>query len=335
MMLCLAVPAGAQEKIRVVADEAKFEAVTEALRGDRNKAAKAADQRKRVMVERLRPAMNLELAFIRRATKLTDAQRKAIAADAENKLMDLAGQHNNILNGRVVLQVNGAFVQQQGNGQRGDMQATIRQAARDCTDKHLNEQQLAKLKREWEYRDQAEKTALIDDILSQLDSQLRLSQQQYDELQATFESKWQHAVSIRFNSGQVFTVPAVPEELVLPLLTDSQKAVWKLANKSHSYTYFNQSRNFFDEPLWENAEELKAEAEARAAAEAEATAKAVAKGGDAIKAQLEAAAAADAIKRAQQAKAAQEQEAAFELRIEQLEQAAAAVAAEKQEQANQ
>ncbi len=343
ILLCTVCPAVAQEQAKAqfrqvgnALGEAMVVMVDEVV-GDAKKkaaAAEAAEKRKQQMVERMRPAMNLELAFIRRATELTDSQRKSIAADAENALQKLAGQHNNILNGRVVLQVNGAFVQQ-GNAQQGDMQTVIRQTARDTAEKHLSEAQVAELKIEWEHREQAEKTALIDDILSQLDGQLRLSQQQYDELKATFESKWQHAVSIRFNGGQVFTVPSVPEELLLPLLTENQKTVWELANKATSYTYFNQSQTFFDEPLWEDAAAVKAAAKVKAEAAAKAKAEADAKAADELKAQLEAAAQAEAVQRAKQAEAAQQQAAELADQQKQLEQAAQQAAADQQAKANQ
>jgi len=230
----------------------------------------AAQQAKNLqLVRQFQPILNLELAFLRRCCELTDAQRKAISKASDKVLQDIASEQINANNPRMLAQLRGQVIVQNRTNKRTDMNSLIRDGLQEVTKPYLTEEQRAAYRKELQYREEAEKQALVDDVLLQIDQQVRLSDVQFELVKDAFTEQWEAPAAGRFNGGQPFVLPAVPEELVLPYLNEAQKEVWKLCNKTSSYSFVRPNENFFKEEFWAEAktqDKQAVEAEAKRAA---------------------------------------------------------------------
>ncbi|MBY0587276.1 hypothetical protein K2X85_08885 [bacterium] len=120
---------------------------------------------------------------------------------------------------------------------------SIEKAADKAVEKHLSSEHLATYRLEITKRKEDFKRATILSMLSRIDSTLRLSGSQRADLQKVLEKEWKEAWLAWFSLHDYVanTVPAIPDRLIVPLLTPTQEKVWKSSSKLFvETTHFSQ-----------------------------------------------------------------------------------------------
>ncbi|QDS96441.1 hypothetical protein FF011L_52520 [Roseimaritima multifibrata] len=233
----------AKLKVAEAAKQAKADAKNNAIQANRNKA-----QRNQI-ISRLRPATDLELAFLRRCSQPTDEQRMVIAIDVTDMLEKLADEGNSAISQRgAFVQINGKVVENQ-DSQLGP-QVRLRNKIRAIAKKQLTEEQFAAYTKEFDLRSEADKQRLVDQILMRIDQFILLEEEQYDVIEKVLTNKIENVSSMRFNF-QPYVLPSIPDDWIVPHLSESQKKIWTLANKQTSYSSLQSSNTFFKEKFWE------------------------------------------------------------------------------------
>jgi hypothetical protein len=170
---------------------------------------------------RVRPLLRGEYQYLRTVCEPTVDQRKPIARAGLAALKDvtrkvLEGQ----LNRRVV---NGTIVYD-----TADPRALIQDALAAAAKESLTPEQFARYRQEVGARMEGLKRASVQNLVARLDRSLVLSADQREALAASLASQPGDAVWIGFATANIDVeyVPVMPDDRIVPVLSDAQKKVW-------------------------------------------------------------------------------------------------------------
>lgn len=181
-----------------------------------------------------RPLVRSELHLIVTACQPTREQRAAIARDGDRVFKDAVREFAltqfKIRNGRW-----------DGNTKQPDGQAKIREGFEASVKAHLSAEQAALYKKEAEARAAHFRSVTIRNLVSILDRELSLNNDQRAELVESlgqnYDPKWCDNLQFFLYDNNNF--PMIPDNLVVPFLDPSQKAAWAKKPKSNvSYSNF-------------------------------------------------------------------------------------------------
>jgi hypothetical protein len=104
---------------------------------------------------------------------------------------------------------------------------------------HVSPEKAAAYQKELDLRDAARRRVARLNLVAAVDKRLLLSAEQRDKLDELLEKNWQSSwnqLQILMQDGQYF--PPMPDEKILPLLTESQKSVWRAIQKGNVFWGF-------------------------------------------------------------------------------------------------
>ena len=161
-----------------------------------------------------------ELRFVRTVCQTTPEQQKSIQAAGEAVLKSTVKKF-------------GALQQKAGMGQVQqewpDPRKLISDAIAESVKKTLAAEQVERYEAELAKRVAARKRAALVNLVAKVDRELILTAEQRDQLSKALEADWKDAWAGQlevFLYGEDF-LPVVPDAVLLPVLTDKQKAIWK------------------------------------------------------------------------------------------------------------
>jgi hypothetical protein len=250
---------GEKEK-EVVKKRAVMKAV--ALQPARVLAAPAAmlDAQAAQYVQHFRPMFRVEYYFIRNCCDLTRDQRKQLALLVEKATRAAARN----------------FVEAQQKMMRGgwrpgmdypDPHKLMEEELSKSASSLLSPEQQTRLKQELEKRSTSRKQMFIDNIVSKLDQDLVLNTQQrgklVEALSANWKDAWGSSLDMLQNMENMF--PNIPDQVVAPILSENQKAVWRRIPKNQNvfWGFSFGGMMMQDDPL-DDPELVDAEKEAQA-----------------------------------------------------------------------
>lgn len=182
----------------------------------------------------LKPLINLELSFVKRVCDPTDEQMTAIVAAAKEAHEAMAnifadqrqanerlGIHREIFMGP--------------NNQRMNVNPfkRVREDVAKLLKPLVSEQQYANYTEEANSRDEYERTAAVDTLLEMLDAKLILSPEQQTQLQekmSTSDTLPDLHTLIVYSSNTQY-IPQLPDQLITPILSATQKQIWSSLNR--------------------------------------------------------------------------------------------------------
>jgi hypothetical protein len=217
-------------------------------------------------VQQFRPMVRTEYYFIRNVCELTKDQRKQVAREGE----------------RAVLAAARKFAEDQQKMMRGGWRPGMQQAdpqrlLEDVLSKSipplLIPDQAARYKDELEKRVASRKQVALDNLVAKLDQDLVLSPEQREKISSSLASHWDDAwcqsLQMLMNIENFF--PNIPDNLIVPYLTEHQKTAWQRIPRNQS-VFFGVAfggmadNDPLDDPeLAEARQEADAEAKAKAA----------------------------------------------------------------------
>jgi hypothetical protein len=173
-------------------------------------------------VQQFRPLFRAEYYFIRRVCDLTPDQRKRVAREGERAVKDAARKF--------------AELQQkmmQGGWRPGTQYPEPQRVLEEVLSKSvtgiLSPEQQARYKDELEKRAANRKQVALDNLVAKLDQDLVLSAEQRDKISESLSSHWNEAwcqsLNMLMNIEHFF--PNVPDNLVVPFLTENQQKSWR------------------------------------------------------------------------------------------------------------
>jgi len=155
-----------------------------------------------------------ELHFLRSVCQPTKEQYDKIAADGETVLKAAVRQYAEVMFGRMPAQ--------------SDARAPIASALAKLARQTLPPDQAARYQKELDERAAARKRVMLRTLLNAVDRVLFLSDEQRVQLgeilEANWHSTWNHSQWLMY-AGQYF--PSMPDAKILPILTETQKTVWR------------------------------------------------------------------------------------------------------------
>lgn len=224
------------------------------------------------LLQQYRPMLWAEYHLARIVCDLSPEQRKAIARDGEHVLQEAVSTPRENRRRVVVRDRNGVLtVVNHGENPEDVISLGLIKAVKD----HLRPEQAAKYQEELDKRTANRRRITIDNITAQIDESLVLSTSQRDKLRAALAANWEDdwcrsPESLLFNSQPL---PQIPDRLILPLLNEPQKSIWRGMNKYPRGNFrifgfmFNNMMNGGDSPEDEILREAReAETKAREAA---------------------------------------------------------------------
>jgi hypothetical protein len=130
----------------------------------------------------------------------------------------------------------------------------------------LSIEQQEKYRRERELRAAGRKQVFIDNFVAKLDAELVLTPQQRDKLAAALAANWNDSwgQSLEVLSNLENFFPNIPEQVIAPLLTEKQQAVWRRFPRNQGVFFGFSSMAIWDPDPLDDPELV----EARKAAEA-------------------------------------------------------------------
>jgi hypothetical protein len=196
----------------------------------------AQDARVQQYVQLLQPAMWRELDFVRQVCDLTPEQRPKIKTAADASVKEAAK----------------AMFQPQGARFPATASQKIHDGVYEALKKTLTAEQLKKYSAEDASRTDATKQATIDSTISQFDGALYFNPEQREKIARALDANWQRDwvqwLDMRRYGEQYF--PQVPEEHVVPHLTEEQKTVWNGLQRTTIYGWHNDGRRAADDAWW-------------------------------------------------------------------------------------
>jgi hypothetical protein len=170
----------------------------------------------------LMPQLQVELLFVKKICAPNTEQMRSIKKDLEKCLNDAA-------KGTIPASVD-------------LLPATLT----DCVAKHLSTEDAGRYRDEVEKRKVHEREGCVDTVITILDQQIGLSEEQRKSLVASFSANWKPAwsqlveMAVR-NGGNA--VPPLPDRLIVPFLNPEQSQVWqRLPKNDEADTAFNALR---------------------------------------------------------------------------------------------
>tara|TARA_R110002072_G_scaffold302999_1_gene491010 strand:+ start:36989 stop:38071 length:1083 start_codon:yes stop_codon:yes gene_type:complete len=166
-----------------------------------------------------------ELHFIRVVCQPTRQQYDALAADG--KLI-----RTKVLNKFATIQqdMNRGIQSSSDNDTRKPVSEDLLKSAK----RHLTVDQVAKYESELASRDEARKTFSVQATTARLDRKLVLNAEQRAQIARVLNENWKESwgsMQMIMYGGDSF--PNVPDSKILPLLTETQKKVWRTVNQQN------------------------------------------------------------------------------------------------------
>ena len=171
--------------------------------------------------------LKVEIAFIRRACDMDQAQCEAVAKAGQQCVSDVLRQC--------------AIAQQkmeQGGFQPDSMPNApklMREQIAEVAMKSLRPEQIERYRRESVERAASRKLAVVRYMVAKADQTLALSTQQREKLvlalTKTYLEHWEQTMTLWMQNPQF--VPSIPDPQILPLLNEKQAAVWQKMPKSN------------------------------------------------------------------------------------------------------
>ena len=177
---------------------------------------------------------NYELSFMRIATDLNKQQFEKIAAEGEPVLMEAMA----------------TYLKTRKPDQPADPNPAIIEGIAKAVHKHLSPEQAARYKKELDNRAAANKRMAIANLIAKVDKTLNLSAEQREKLKIVLENSWDETwtqVHLYWNDNSEF--PAIPDEKILPILTERQRIFWKGVPK-RKITGYSWRGNDLEEEVW-------------------------------------------------------------------------------------
>jgi hypothetical protein len=187
------------------------------------------------------PMLKVELSFINRVCKPSDAERQALIAKSNTWLETLireyakkGGQPN----------VEGAwFGGRMANAP--NPREMLEEGIKKVVEESLSEDQVKLFSDESSKRKEFEKQTALDNLISKIDGELMLTPEQRDKLTESLGDHWQNswAPQLEYFTFGVDMLPSVPDQWIRPHLTAAQLVVWSRLNKQSGQMFFGG--NFF------------------------------------------------------------------------------------------
>jgi hypothetical protein len=203
---------------------------------------------------RFRQLYRSELHFMRIVCQPTRQQFEKIAADGER---DLKAAIKQCALKRQEMQM-GRF---RAGDQQPDPRKLVTTGLVNAIKARLSSEQAARYRKELEQRDVARKRVALLVLVAGIDKKLVLSVEQRDKLSEILDNNWNDSWNQTqqiMMGGQYF--PILPDAKILPILTETQKTVWRTVPKGN--VYFGFSLDMFqgievEEEVWLGTEEKK------------------------------------------------------------------------------
>ncbi len=196
---------------------------------------------------RFRQLYKTELRFMRLATQPSKQQYEKIAAEGDPSVKAALREYVKRFTGG-----NGGKISQANPNQ------IMTDAITKAVDKHLPPEKAARYQKELIARTAAYKRMAVDNLAAMVDKTLFLSTEQRTKLVDILGNNWDeswHQSQYFTNYGQWF--PPMPDAKILPILTESQRVVWKGVTKNDIQFgiggRFGDGNNLDEEPWPEDA----------------------------------------------------------------------------------
>jgi len=238
----------AQERAERVAAAVQQAAAAPARPGmviDPAQAAADIDELQKQFSRQFRAALAVELNFIRKVCEPTDEQLDGMKEVLEKYRTDIIQKYSDAhkraaRQGRVV-----------GNPFPNEPRDMVRKSLARTVKTNLTAEQVARFDQEAARRKDDRRQAAVDTVVSRLDQDLSLSAEQRDRLRESLAGNWNTTWADQFEQflkqpGSQF-VPAITERLITPVLTGTQKKIWrasKEANQNNQGVIFLNGGNF-------------------------------------------------------------------------------------------
>jgi hypothetical protein len=178
---------------------------------------------------RFRQLYKSELHFMRLVCQPTRQQYEKISVDGDTELkasikkfvMEVAEQRQ----GRM-----------RQDARQPDARMQITSGIANKVKARLSPEQAARYAKELEERDAARRRVVLLNLLSGIDKKVVLTAEQRDKVSEILTKNWHDSwnqTQLLMQGGQYF--PAMPDDKILPVLTDTQKAVWQKVQKGNVF----------------------------------------------------------------------------------------------------
>jgi hypothetical protein len=196
---------------------------------------------------RFRLLYKAELHFLRLVCQPTKQQFEKIAADGEPAL-------------QATMRQIAATWRRPGANDPSDLHALIVPALVKAVRSTLSAEQSARYQKEIDQRAAAHKQAMVLLLVNKIDGILLLSAEQRlklgEILQTNWNDSWNQEQWLNFSNR---SIPSLPDEKIVPVLTETQKQVWHGISKGSRYS-FNPGvlpRLEIDEEVWNDEQPQK------------------------------------------------------------------------------
>lgn len=175
-----------------------------------------------------KPVLNRELAFLRRVCEPNEEQLRQVAATAQDRLAvavrRYATAQNQFRQGRA----------RNASTAMPEPRVLIQQELAAIVEQKLRPEQASHYAEECSQGAEFRKRAVVLNLVARFDKDLALSPDQrqklIESLTANYQENWGRWLSLVAHNIQVS--PQIPENLVLPLLNEKQKTIWRQSPQS-------------------------------------------------------------------------------------------------------
>lgn len=177
------------------------------------------------------PLLKPELAFIQRVCRLNKEQHDQIKTSADQRLRvavkEYAIAQNNMRQGRRIRAQS-----------LPDPRKLVQQQLAKLVKQKLSAEQAEAYQQECDKRNAHRKRATVLSLVAKLDEELVLTVEQREKLIESLTSNWQDAwvgsLQVLIHNQQY--LPHLPDQLVVPVLNETQKTIWRGSQK-HSIAH--------------------------------------------------------------------------------------------------
>jgi hypothetical protein len=187
-------------------------------------------QRLRALANQLRPFYRYELMHARTACKLTREQLRAIRPE-----LDAAYD-------RAIARIDASRREGQGSASSGegiDYTARIRENVLAVVSRHATAEQLSACRDDLQLAETGRREAAIDFLIAAIDRELLLGGRQREQIAGALASgwdvRWYDVLELALGGHQVY--PDVPDRLIVPHLSPSQRDAWHRLPKSRRHLW--------------------------------------------------------------------------------------------------
>jgi hypothetical protein len=177
------------------------------------------------------PILTTQLQFIRRIAQPTPEQYQSIKAAGQAALQATVNEYVNI---QIKARETRDHYESRRRSEWPDVRKLISDALAEAVQKSLSAEQLKRFQIELRQRAANRKRVTILMVVAKIDKDLSLSAEQRDKLTAVINSNWQEKWDrpLELMEHGEYYFPLLPDERVLPLLSDAQKQIWNRRNKT-------------------------------------------------------------------------------------------------------